>query len=315
MVYDAKEAKVHVKVEQNQDDNNKAKATVTYDGKNDIPTFTNKYQPAGTSVALTAKKTYVKSDSTPAALKGGEFTFNLYEGDLTAEQLKDKQPIQTAENGEDGTVTFENLVFGVTYVWKEVQAPKGYLLNKENTGIWSVEEHDAEIQYTAKDNRRPGSISVTKQNTDGQPLFGATFLLEYKDGDTWKPVYHSETLAKGGTTSNVTDGKLTTDESGTITFEKLWADEEIQYRLTETQAPEGYELLKEPVFEGTLPVSYPDGKVTATPDEVIDGTAYFYNLPVTVQNGYIYTLPMTGGSSFPFVPLAIIMILFGYTAT
>lgn len=106
VVYDAKEVKVHVKVEQNQDDNNKAKATVTYDGKNDIPTFTNKYQPAGTSVALTAKKTYVKSDSTPAALKGGEFTFNLYEGDLTAEQLKDKQPIQTAENGEDGTVTF-----------------------------------------------------------------------------------------------------------------------------------------------------------------------------------------------------------------
>ena len=106
VAYDAKEVKVHVKVEQNQDDNNKAKATVTYDGKNDIPTFTNKYQPAGTSVALTAKKTYVKSDSTPAALKGGEFTFNLYEGDLTAEQLKDKQPIQTAENGEDGTVTF-----------------------------------------------------------------------------------------------------------------------------------------------------------------------------------------------------------------
>ena len=106
VVYDAKEVKVHVKVEQSQDDNNKAKATVTYDGKNDIPAFTNKYQPAGTSVALTAKKTYVKSDSTPAALKGGEFTFNLYEGDLTAEQLKDKQPIQTAENGEDGTVTF-----------------------------------------------------------------------------------------------------------------------------------------------------------------------------------------------------------------
>ena len=46
---------------------------------------------------------------------------------------------------------------------------------------------------------------------------------------------------------------------------------------------------------------------------MIDGTAYFYNLPVTVQNGHIYTLPMTGGSSFPFVPLAIIMILFGYT--
>ena len=219
----------------------------------------------------------------------------------------------TLTTGEDGSVTFENLVFGVTYIWKETKAPKGYLLNEGNTGIWSVEEHDAEIQYTAKDARRPGSISVTKQNTDGQPLFGATFLLEYKDGDTWKLVYYSETLAKGGTSAKVTDGKLTTDESGTITFENLWADEEVQYRLTEVAAPEGYELLKDPIFEGTLPVSYPDDKVTATPDEVIDRTAYFYDLPITVQNGHIYTLPMTGGSSFPFVPLAIIMILFSYT--
>ena len=219
----------------------------------------------------------------------------------------------TLATGEDGTVTFENLVFGVTYVWKETKAPKGYLLNEGNTGIWSVEEHDAEIQYTAKDDRRPGSITVMKQNTDGQPLFGATFLLEYKDGESWKPVYHSDSHAKGGTSTSVTDGKLTTDESGTISFENLWADEEIQYRLTEVAAPEGYELLKEPIFEGTLPVSYSDGKVSATPDEVIDSTAYFYDLPITVQNGHIYTLPMTGGAGFPFAPLAIFMILFGYT--
>ena len=166
--------------------------------------------------------------------------------------------------------------------------------------------------------------------------------------DSWKPVYHSDSLAKGGTIANVTDGKLTTDESGTITFENLWADEEIQYRLTEIgvpiaaqrsgcngerrssevsevsalagnegygtcddDAPEGYELLKDPIFEGTLPVSYPDGKVSATPDEVIDGMAYFYNLPITVQNGHIYTLPMTGGSGFPFVGVGIVALALG----
>ena len=239
-------------------------------------------------------------DNTPLA--GAVFTLSGSDGSES-----------TLTTGEDGTVTFENLVFGVTYVWKEVQAPKGYLLNEDNTGIWSVEEHDAEIQYTAKDDRRPGSITVTKQNTDGQPLSGATFLLEYKDDDTWKPVYHSDSLSKGDTAANVTDGKLTTDESGTITFENLWADEEIQYRLTETQAPEGYELLKKLIFEGALPASYPDGKVTATPDEVIDGTAYFYDLPITVQNGHIYTLPMTGGSGFPFSPLGVVMLLVGFT--
>ena len=85
------------------------------------------------------------------------------------------------------------------------------------------------------------------------------------------------------------------------------------YGTCDDDAPEGYELLKEPIFEGTLPVSYPDGKVSATPDEVIDGTAYFYNLPITVQNGHIYTLPMTGGSGFPFAPLGVEMLLFGFT--
>ena len=124
-------------------------------------------------------------------------------------------------------------------------------------------------------------------------------------------MYHSDSLAKGGTAANVTDGKLTTDESSTITLENLWADEEIQYRLTEIQAPEGYELLKEPIFEGTLPASYPDGKVTATPDEVIDGAAYFYDLPITVQNGHIYTLPMTGGSRFPFAGAGIAALVLG----
>lgn len=103
ITYDSTEVRVHVSVKAEGD---KAKATVTYDGKNDIPTFKNTYQPAETSVTLAAKKAYVKSDSTPAALKGGEFAFDLYEGDLTAEQLKGKQPIRSAKNGEDGTVNF-----------------------------------------------------------------------------------------------------------------------------------------------------------------------------------------------------------------
>ncbi len=92
------------------------------------------------------------ADNTP--LPGAVFTLTGSDGSES-----------TLTTGEDGTVTFENLVFGVTYIWKETKAPKGYLLNEGNTGIWSVEEHDAEIQYTAKDDRRPGSITVTKQNT------------------------------------------------------------------------------------------------------------------------------------------------------
>ena len=61
VAYDAKEVKVHVKVEQNQGDNNKTKVTVTYDGAATAPTFNNTYDAKG-SVILTATKTIKVAD-------------------------------------------------------------------------------------------------------------------------------------------------------------------------------------------------------------------------------------------------------------
>ena len=138
ITYDTKAVKVHVSVKAEGD---KAKATVTYDGKNDAPTFTNKYQPAETSVALTAKKAYVKPDNTPATLKGGEFTFDLYEGDLTAEQLKGKQPIRSAKNSEDGTVTFPAIDYTKAGEYKYTVA--------EQEGDLSHVTYDATVHHAA----------------------------------------------------------------------------------------------------------------------------------------------------------------------
>lgn len=168
IVYDAKDVKVHVKV---TDEKGELKATVTYDGKNDIPTFKNTYQPAETSVTLAAKKAYVKSDSTPAALKGGEFTFDLYEGDLTAEQLKGKQPIQTAENGEDGTVAFPAIDYTKAGEYKYTIA--------EQKGNLSHVTYDATVHHavvTVVDNAGQLEASVTYDDgkTDA-PTFKNTY--------------------------------------------------------------------------------------------------------------------------------------------
>ena len=238
--------------------------------------------------------------SSKEPLAGAEFTLNGTD-DSEVKEVSD----------ETGSVVFENLVYGVDYTWTETAAPHGYLLSDESTGTVSVEEADAEIEVTAENERRPGSITVTKQNMDGDPLFDCTFLLEYLDGDEWKPVFQSEELTPGGCSSNLIDSCLTTGESGIVAFEGLWADDALQYRLTEVSAPEGYELLAEPTFEGVLPVGYPEGEVTAEPDEVIDGTAYFYTLPITVRDGHIYTLPMTGGSGFPFAAVGVIVLFTG----
>ena len=168
ITYDTKAVKVHVSVKA---EGGKAKATVTYDGKNDAPTFENTYQPAETSVALAAKKAYVKSDSTPAALKGGEFTFNLYKGDLTAEQLKGKQPIRTAENGEDGTVTFPAIDYTKAGEHKYTVA--------EQKGDLSHVTYDATVHHavvTVVDNAGQLEASVTYDDgkTDA-PTFKNTY--------------------------------------------------------------------------------------------------------------------------------------------
>ena len=168
ITYDTKAVKVHVSVKAEGD---KAKATVTYDGKNDAPTFTNKYQPAETSVALTAKKAYVKPGNTPATLKGGEFTFDLYEGDLTAEQLKGKQPIRSAKNSEDGTVTFPAIDYTKAGEYKYTVA--------EQEGDLSHVTYDATVHHAVvkvMDNAGKLDAAVTY---DGDKANAPTFTNTY----------------------------------------------------------------------------------------------------------------------------------------
>lgn len=168
ITYDTKAVKVHVSVKAEGD---KAKATVTYDGKNDAPTFTNKYQPAETSVALTAKKAYVKPDNTPATLRGGEFTFDLYEGDLTAEQLKGKQPIRSAKNSEDGTVTFPAIDYTKAGEYKYTVA--------EQEGDLSHVTYDATVHHAVvkvMDNAGKLDAAVTY---DGDKANAPTFTNTY----------------------------------------------------------------------------------------------------------------------------------------
>ena len=172
ITYDSTAVKVHVSVKA---DGDKAKATVTYDDKNDAPTFTNKYQPAETLATLTAKKSYVKSDNTQATLKGGEFTFDLYEGDLTAEQLKGKQPIQTAKNGEDGTVTFPAINYTKAGEYK-----------------YTIVEQKGDLSHVVYDDAVHHAVVKVVDNA-GQLEASVT----YDDGKTVAPTFTNTYTAKG----------------------------------------------------------------------------------------------------------------------
>lgn len=153
-----------------------------------------------------------------------------------------------------------------------------YLLNEEGQAI-SVGKTNEIIEKTFLNVPRPGSIKVEKVDPNGKHLSGASFLLLWsKDGEKWARLTSSKTPGQmGGCTSeNLSSGVLTTDESGIVEFTGL--DTSVQYRLVEVAAPEGYSLLTEKIFEGTLPV-----------DNV--------NIGFRVVNAAVFELPQTGSMS------------------
>lgn len=291
ITYDSTAVKVHVSVKAEGD---KAKATVTYDGKNDAPTFTNKYQPAETSVALTAKKAYVKPDNTPAALKGGEFTFDLYEGDLTAEQLKGKQPIRSAENGEDGTVTFPAIDYTEAGEYKyTIVEKKGDLSHvtydatvhhavvkvMDNAGkldaavAYDGDKADAPTftnTYTAK-----GSVELTATKivavapgfTHDTKLKGGEYTFELKDAD-------GKVL---GTTTNKADGTVKFTRKFTLSNLGGAASEDFTYTIAEKPGTEpGMVYDTHALIYKVTVADDGTGSLTATP-QVTSGDKTFTN--------------------------------------
>lgn len=291
ITYDTKAVKVHVSVKAEGD---KAKATVTYDGKNDAPTFTNKYQPAETSVALTAKKAYVKPDNTPATLKGGEFTFDLYEGDLTAKQLKGKQPIRSAKNSEDGTVTFPAIDYTKAGEYKYTVA--------EQEGDLSHVTYDATVHHAVvkvMDNAGKLDAAVTY---DGDKANAPTFTNTYTAKGSVEltatkivavaPGFTHDTKLKGGEYTfelKDADGKVlgttTNKADGTVKFTRKFtlsnlggaASKDFTYTIAEKPGTEpGMAYDTHALIYKVTVADDGTGSLTATP-QVTSGDKTFTN--------------------------------------
>lgn len=188
--------------------------------------------------------------------------------------------VGTCTTGEDGTILTDYLLPGEYTVKEIIPADSPYICDAPNPKTITITPgQTTEVTFTNR--LKPGEIMVEKVDTQGTPLSGAEFLLEWSiDGKEWKPVTYTEALdVKEGTctSDSLADGKLTSGEDGIIRFTGL--NPNSLYRLTETKAPNGYQLLTEPAFEGKIQVE----------DE------YFVQL--TVVNAPVYELPMTGASS------------------
>ena len=129
---------------------------------------------------------------------------------------------------------------------------------------------------------KPGEIRILKTDREDNPLPGAEFLLEYSvdGGQTWQPVWaNAEAYPQvGGCTSEgLVDGKMVTGSDGMAVFAGLYPP--LQYRLSETAAPEGYQLLYGYAFVGQLP-------------------ADDFTVTLDAADGAVFALPMTGSNGF-----------------
>lgn len=180
-------------------------------------------------------------------------------------------------SNKDGIILTGNLLPGQYTVEELLPENSFYQCVSENPQTVTVKQGEiTEVSFVNA--LRTGKVTVEKIDITGSPLAGATFRLEWsEDGSLWHPVTYSETIVRGGcSNSDVTDGSLTTGTDGLVEWDNLYPG--LQYRLTETKAPEGYKLLDKAAYEGALPA---------------DDLA----LSVRVTNTRTFTMPDTGGNT------------------
>ena len=320
ITYDSTAVKVHVSVKA---DGDKAKATVTYDDRNDAPTFTNKYQPAETSATLTAKKSYVKSDNTQATLKGGEFAFDLYEGDLTAEQLKGKQPIRSAKNGEDGTVTFPAIDYTKAGEYKyTIAEQKGNLSHV----TYDDAVHHAAVKVMDKAGKLDAAVAYDGDKADA-PTFTNTYTAKGSVELTATkvvavaPGFTHDTKLKGGEYTfelKDADGKVLdtakNEADGTVKFTRDFeladlggaASKDFAYTIAEKPGAEAGMVYDNHTLTYTVTVTDDGaGTLTATPqvtsgDKTFTNTYHPKETSVTLKATKRFTGGELAGSDFTF---------------
>lgn len=215
-----------------------AKAIVTSASGSD--TFTNTYQPAATGLALGAQKSYVKKDdNTPIVPKDGEFTFDVYEGKMTAEQLAGAKPVRTATNGADGSVNFDAFSYAKpgTYEYTIVER-KGDLAyvtydDAVHHAVVTVVDNagtlQASVAYDGADATKPTFTNTYKAKATNSGAIALTKSVNVHDGsyqlkagDFAFELMGSDGLViqtrKNDADGNVAFDKLIFDHAGTFTY-------------------------------------------------------------------------------------------------
>lgn len=161
------------------------------------------------------------------------------------------------------------------------------VVETELPGYTSVISGDAEHGFVITNTKEEYDcgLRIQKQSTDGaEPLQGAEFKLYRRSEDGEKMLDELP-----GISLVEVPGTFITKADGSIAIDHLAAG---TYYLVETKAPDGYELLEDPVCM----ILTQDTVVVEGDNALVMGSSERMEVPLlTVQNKPMYQLPETGG--------------------
>lgn|GEM_PF-4573500 len=189
--------------------------------------------------------------------------------------------VESKTTDDSGTVRFTNVPYG-SYTVSETDAPEGFSVTPDSQKV-TIDTMGVEKSLDITNRLLTGSITVTKQNADQEPLTGASFLLEYSlEGTNWKPVETRSADSVPQIGFSTKEATLISNASGQVVYSGLSVNSqmgEILYRVTEVQALDGYSLAPAVLWTGYL--------TEATP-----------HITISATNGAQFVLPFTGDIGF-----------------
>ena len=160
--------------------------------------------------------------------------FGLFKPDCT--EFTEENALMTAKSDDKGCFSFADIPFGEFLVC-EIEAPTGYILSDKQYSVTVSKDGDI-IEITAEN--KPITVEFSKRDTEGNELKGAKLQIVDEKGNA------IEEWISDGTNHIV---------------KKLKAG---KYVLTETAAPDGYEIATDISFE-----VFEDGTVKAGNTETV----------------------------------------------
>ena len=198
---------------------------------------------------------------TEKSIAGAVFgLFRSGENEFTAENA-----LLTAESGEDGVFTFENIPYG-NWLVKELQPADGYLPNEEIYPV-RISENGQTIGITVVNDRIP-EIG-TQAAVDGEKEICATEVFTLTDTVSYSHLIPGKEYVLVGTLMDKSTGKAFIENGNAVTAETVFTPETPNGTVTVSFAFDS-RLIKENTSLVVFETLYKDGKELAVHADIND---------------------------------------------